>query len=88
MATLVAGVPSMHICLDFVPELLQQSQPSQQLFGIELASQLCLHYSLPKSLSIARLCVNVIATLITGRHAAILLSNVSHKQDIKPRFLI
>ncbi|CAK8692806.1 unnamed protein product [Clavelina lepadiformis] len=65
VATLVAGVPSMHICLDFVPELLQQSQPSQQLFGIELASQLCLHYSLPKSLSIARLCVNVIATLIT-----------------------
>nr|XP_002124952.1 integrator complex subunit 2 [Ciona intestinalis] len=70
VGVLVAGVPSMHICLDFVPELLQQSNPSQQLFGLELASQLCCHYALPKSLSIARLCVNVISTLTTVIPAA------------------
>ena len=67
MAVLAAGVPSMHICLDFVPELLQQSQTEKQLFGIELAAQLSLQYPLPKSLSIARLCINVLATQLTGK---------------------
>ena len=57
----------MHICLDFVPELLQQSSASKQLFGLELASQLSLQYPLPKSMAIARLCINVIATQITGK---------------------
>ncbi|XP_072034600.1 integrator complex subunit 2-like [Amphiura filiformis] len=60
----VAGIPSMHICLDFIPELLSQPQQDKQIFAIELVSHLCLQYALPKSLSVARLTVNVMSTLL------------------------
>ncbi|XP_064461086.1 integrator complex subunit 2-like [Ornithodoros turicata] len=60
----VSLIPSMHICLDFIPELLSQPQLEKQVFAIELASYLCLQYSIAKSLSIARLCVNVTHTLL------------------------
>ncbi|XP_070571553.1 integrator complex subunit 2-like [Ptychodera flava] len=61
----VAGIPSMHICLDFIPELLSQPQMEKQIFAIQLVSYLCLQYALPKSLSVARLSVNVMSTLLT-----------------------
>ncbi|XP_014676213.1 PREDICTED: integrator complex subunit 2-like [Priapulus caudatus] len=61
----VAGIPSMHICLDFIPELLSQPQLEKQIFAVELTSHLCLQYALPKSLSVARLAVNVLSTLLT-----------------------
>ncbi|XP_030847416.1 integrator complex subunit 2 [Strongylocentrotus purpuratus] len=61
----VAGVPSMHICLDFIPELLAQPDMAKQVFAIELTSHLCLQYALPKSLSVARLAINVMSSLLT-----------------------
>ncbi|XP_046325730.2 integrator complex subunit 2-like isoform X2 [Haliotis rufescens] len=62
---LVAGVPSMHICLDFIPELLGQPQTEKQVFSIKLLSHLCCQYSLPKSLSVAKLGINVMFTMLT-----------------------
>uniref|UniRef100_A0AAY4CIZ7 Integrator complex subunit 2 n=1 Tax=Denticeps clupeoides TaxID=299321 RepID=A0AAY4CIZ7_9TELE len=61
----VAGIPSMHICLDFIPELLAQPQQEKQIFAIQLLSRLCTQYALPKSLSVARLAVSVMGTLLT-----------------------
>ncbi|XP_038059605.1 integrator complex subunit 2-like [Patiria miniata] len=61
----VAGIPSMHICLDFIPELLSQPQTDKQIFAVELVSHLCLQFALPKSLSVARLAINVMSTLLT-----------------------
>ncbi|XP_023688904.2 integrator complex subunit 2 isoform X2 [Paramormyrops kingsleyae] len=61
----VAGVPSMHICLDFIPELLAQPQLEKQIFAIQLLSHLCTQYALPKSLSVARLAISVMGTLLT-----------------------
>uniref|UniRef100_A0A8C7U0E1 Integrator complex subunit 2 n=1 Tax=Oncorhynchus mykiss TaxID=8022 RepID=A0A8C7U0E1_ONCMY len=61
----VAGIPSIHICLDFIPELLAQPQLEKQIFAIQLLSHLCTQYALPKSLSVARLAVSVMATLLT-----------------------
>ncbi|XP_056593232.1 integrator complex subunit 2 [Triplophysa dalaica] len=61
----VAGIPSMHICLDFIPELLAQPQLEKQIFAIELLSHLCTQYALPKSLSVARLAISVMGTLLT-----------------------
>lgn len=29
---MVSGVPSMHICLDFIPELLAQPQTEKQVY--------------------------------------------------------
>lgn len=60
----VSSVPSMHICLDFIPELLCQPDLDKQVFAIELASYLCLQYAIPKSLNIAKLCINVCHTLL------------------------
>ncbi|GLD47162.1 integrator complex subunit 2 isoform X1, partial [Lates japonicus] len=34
----VAGIPSIHICLDFIPELLAQPQLEKQIFAIQLLS--------------------------------------------------
>uniref|UniRef100_A0A4W3JCT6 Integrator complex subunit 2 n=1 Tax=Callorhinchus milii TaxID=7868 RepID=A0A4W3JCT6_CALMI len=61
----VAGIPSMHICLDFIPELLAQPQLEKQIFAIQLLSHLCIQYALPKSLSVARLSINVMQTILT-----------------------
>ncbi|KAM9348084.1 integrator complex subunit 2 [Symphorus nematophorus] len=61
----VAGIPSIHICLDFIPELLAQPQLEKQIFGIQLLSYLCTQYALPKSLSVARLAISVMGTLLT-----------------------
>uniref|UniRef100_A0A7N6AA83 Integrator complex subunit 2 n=1 Tax=Anabas testudineus TaxID=64144 RepID=A0A7N6AA83_ANATE len=49
----VAGIPSIHICLDFIPELLAQPQLEKQIFAIQLLSYLCTQYALPKSLTVA-----------------------------------
>uniref|UniRef100_A0A8C6X598 Integrator complex subunit 2 n=1 Tax=Naja naja TaxID=35670 RepID=A0A8C6X598_NAJNA len=61
----VAGIPSMHICLDFIPELIAQPELEKQIFAIQLLSYLCIQYALPKSLSVARLAINVMGTLLT-----------------------
>ncbi|XP_018412163.1 PREDICTED: integrator complex subunit 2 [Nanorana parkeri] len=61
----VAGIPSMHICLDFIPELIAQPELEKQVFAIQLLSHLCIQYALPKSLSMARLAINVMGTLLT-----------------------
>ncbi|KAM5180305.1 integrator complex subunit 2 [Mantella aurantiaca] len=61
----VAGIPSMHICLDFIPELIAQPELEKQIFAIQLLSHLCIQYALPKSLSMARLAINVMGTLLT-----------------------
>ncbi|GAB1607223.1 integrator complex subunit 2-like [Argonauta hians] len=60
----VAGIPSMHICFDFIRELLSQPQMEKQMFAIELASHLCLQYALPKAMSIARLIINIMFTVL------------------------
>ncbi|XP_058467120.1 integrator complex subunit 2 isoform X2 [Malaya genurostris] len=60
----VRGIPSMHICLDFIPELLSMSEMDKQIFAIDLTSHLSLQYSLPKSLSVAKLCLNTLTTLL------------------------
>lgn len=60
----VRGIPSMHICMDFVPELLNMVEMDKQIFAIDLTSYLSLQYSLPKSLSVAKLCINTLSTLL------------------------
>ena len=62
---IVAGVPSMHICLDFAPELLSQPDLEKQAFAVDLISHLSIQYALPKSYSIARLAVNALSTLLS-----------------------
>ncbi|XP_046387078.1 integrator complex subunit 2 [Ischnura elegans] len=60
----VQGIPSMHICLDFIPELLSQPALEKQVFAVDLVSHLAVQYALPKSLSVARLALNTLSTLL------------------------
>lgn len=60
----VKGIPSMHICMDFVPELLGMAEIDKQIFAIDLTSHLSMQYALPKSLSVAKLCLNTLSTLL------------------------
>ena len=64
---MVKGVPSMHICLDFAPELLRQTDLEKQAFAVDLISHLSVQYALPKSYSTARLAINVLSTLLSGK---------------------
>jgi len=59
-----AGVPSLFICLDTSPELLSQPSIEKQVFAVDLISHLCVIWSMPKSLSYARLAVNSLSTLL------------------------
>jgi hypothetical protein len=61
------GIPSMHICLDFIPELLSQPSLEKQIFAMDLVSHLAVQYALPKSLSVARLAINTLSTLLGGK---------------------
>ena len=58
----------MHICLDFLPELLAQPDLAKQLFAVDLISHLSLQFALPKSFNVARLAVNTLSTLLSGRY--------------------
>lgn len=60
----VRGIPSMHICLDFIPELLSMPEMDKQIFAIDLSSHLSLQYAFPKSLSVSKLCINTLTTLL------------------------
>ena len=60
----VRGIPSLHICLDFIPELLTMLEMDKQVFAIDLTSHLSLQYALPKSISSAKLCLNTLSTLL------------------------
>lgn len=64
LATTSDKIPSMHICLDFIPELLSQPDLTKQIFVIELTSHLCEKYAITKSLNVAKLCFNVAYTLL------------------------
>lgn len=64
LSTTSDKIPSMHICLDFIPELLSQPDITKQIFVIELTSHLCERYAITKSLNVAKLCFNVSYTLL------------------------
>ena len=54
----------MHICLDWIPELLSQPESEKQIFAVDLASYLAIQYALPKALSVSRLAINTLITLL------------------------
>ena len=70
------GVPSMHICLDFAPELLRQADLDKQIFAVNLISHLSVQYALPKSYSTARLAINVLSSLLSGNWFKVLMYSI------------
>ena len=54
LSMMVSGVPSMHICLDFVMELLSQPQIEKQQFAVQLAAHVIHHYPLTDAMGMAK----------------------------------
>ncbi|XP_037076779.1 integrator complex subunit 2-like [Pollicipes pollicipes] len=65
LPVLVAGVPSMHICLDFIPELLAQPDLDKQIFAADLTSQLAAQFPIPRCYSTGRLVISTLTTLLS-----------------------
>lgn len=62
---MVKGVPSMHICIDFLHEFLSMPEMDKQIFTIDLTSHLVLKYAIPKSLSVSKFCINTIHSALS-----------------------
>ncbi len=62
----IRGIPSMHICLDFLPELITTSDVDRLVFAACLLSHVSAQYALPKAFSISRLAMAVVSTLVSG----------------------
>ncbi|XP_036319768.1 integrator complex subunit 2 [Rhagoletis pomonella] len=76
---MVMGVPSMHICIDFLHEFLTMPEMDKQIFTIDLASHLVLKYAIPKSLSVAKFCINTVQSslsLLSTQAKCKFLSNI------------
>ncbi|KAJ2455369.1 Integrator complex subunit 2 [Coemansia sp. RSA 2336] len=52
--SMVAHVPSMHACSEFIPELLLQSTPGLQLFAVRLATAIVAKYPIATNESMAK----------------------------------
>ncbi|KAK9762218.1 hypothetical protein K7432_012268 [Basidiobolus ranarum] len=48
------GIPSMHVCMEFIPELLAQPQIDKQMFGLRLSGYLFKRYPLASSFGLAK----------------------------------
>ena len=66
--TLVRGVPSMHICITFIPELLKLSNMERRVFGIRLLGHLANQYSIPQTLELCKLALRIGLTLTQGKY--------------------
>ncbi|CAG0913825.1 unnamed protein product [Notodromas monacha] len=67
------GIPSMHICLDFLPELVTTLDVDRLVFAITLLSHLSTQYALPKALSVTRLAISVIFTILSSLPGSVVL---------------
>lgn len=64
----------MHICMDFLLELMQQPSLNKQIFAIQLLSHISVQFAIPK-------CLNLCVTALNLLYA--LLSGISSSQRIK-----
>ena len=52
---LVQGVPPMHICIDFIPGLLEETENTNSIvFCVQLTASLCEQYPLPKAIGVCQ----------------------------------
>lgn len=66
LSVTVAGVPSMHICIDFIPELINQPHLQKQLFAVQLISHLAVQYPIPKSYSMCNYVMQRMSDLLAA----------------------
>lgn len=53
----VGGIEAMHVCMDVVAEMVDNSNKEAQVFAVNLAAHLALKYPVPRMVSVARLVI-------------------------------
>jgi len=61
----VRGIASMHICIEFIPELLAHPSISKRVFAVILIAELSDSYPIQSSMSRARLAIDTLSTLLS-----------------------
>ncbi|UJR31011.1 hypothetical protein I4U23_018522 [Adineta vaga] len=61
---LIYSVPSMHICLNFIPRMLETNELDTQIFAFELLTDLSSFYPIRTALLVVKLALQVYATLL------------------------
>lgn len=60
------GIPSIHICIDFIPELMNQPYLEKQLFAVQLISYLAIQYPIPKSFAMCKYVIQQMNDLLAA----------------------
>lgn len=60
----------MHICMDFLLELMQQPSINKQIFAIQLLSHISVQFAIPKSLNLCVTALNLLYALLSGISSA------------------
>ncbi|KRZ39273.1 Integrator complex subunit 2 [Trichinella pseudospiralis] len=64
ISIIVRNVPSMHVCFDWIKELITMSDLQIKIFSIELLSHLCVEHPIDKAYRCAEFLLNVLYTMI------------------------
>eukprot|EP01135_Chromosphaera_perkinsii_P011845 Nk52_evm36s2506 gene=Nk52_evmTU36s2506 len=65
---LVSGVPSLHTCIGFIPELVSQNVMKSQIFGILLTGSLAVQYPVPQTLAVVHLVLDMMREKVSGKY--------------------
>lgn len=57
----------MHICMDFLLELMKQPSLNKQIFAIQLLSHVSVQFAIPKCLNLCVTALNLLYTLLGGK---------------------
>ncbi|CAF2841089.1 unnamed protein product [Rotaria sp. Silwood2] len=80
---LIYSVPSMHICLDFIPQMLASSELDTQIFGFDLLTDLSSFYPIRTALLVVKLALQVKSNFIIFLTCRSLNDNVNDSADLR-----
>ena len=59
----VAAVPSMHVCIDFLEELMARDELEKKIFGVRVSGALAQRYRIPKMLEVCRAVIGLMVDM-------------------------
>ena len=85
---LVQHVPSMHVCIDFLPALVQSDKPSRRIWAVYIASFLLQKYATPRALEISKMIIHsfIEEVSISGSDKSALFESIGSLKRILKAF--
>uniref|UniRef100_A0A5S6QQF6 N-terminal acetyltransferase B complex subunit MDM20 homolog n=1 Tax=Trichuris muris TaxID=70415 RepID=A0A5S6QQF6_TRIMR len=63
ISTTVRSIPSMHVCLCFIPEMLRKGSLKRKIFALSLLAALCEQYTIPEARRAALIAFKILVTV-------------------------